>query len=117
MFYLLISPAEIYDHTGTVAATFCDIRGGLTGEGNINADPVFAASDMGDCHVQKDSPCINAGDPDYVAEPDETNNDTTDFYTVSDAPQDEGQPDLVVIGLTHSPENPIGFASAMRRPF
>jgi len=48
---------------------------GLGGQGNIGADPLFVAPDSNDFHLLPDSPCINAGDPDYVAGPDETDID------------------------------------------
>ncbi len=42
------------------------------GEGNINADPLFAADGY---HLQRRSPCVNAGDPAYVPSPGETDID------------------------------------------
>ena len=73
-------PDEIYVLGGSVTATYCDIRGGWPGTGNIDADPCFADPNTGDFHlksqggrydpnsqawVQEDvtSPCIDAGDP------------------------------------------------------
>jgi len=66
---------------------YCDVQGGFAGEGNINADPLFADPASGDYHLKsqagrwdvkaktwvKDdvmSPCIDAGDPnsDWTAE-------------------------------------------------
>jgi subtilisin family serine protease len=66
---------------------YCDVQGSFTGEGNINADPLFADPASGDYHLKsqagrwdvkakswvKDdvmSPCIDAGDPnsDWPAE-------------------------------------------------
>lgn len=78
--------------TGSEAnVTFSDIEGGWWGEGNIDADPCFVqpgywadADDPniilepddenavwvdGDYHLLRASPCLNAGDPNYVAEP------------------------------------------------
>jgi hypothetical protein len=45
------------------------------GVGNIGSDPFFVASPSGDYHLLEDSPCIDAGDPNYVAEPNETDLD------------------------------------------
>lgn len=54
------------------------------GQGNIDADPIFvnlgSLSDnkvvtTGDYHLLDESPCIDAGDPDFVAEPSETDID------------------------------------------
>jgi hypothetical protein len=48
---------------------FCDIQGGYTGTGNINADPLFADASVGDYHLQPGSPCIDTGDNTAVTEP------------------------------------------------
>jgi hypothetical protein len=65
---------------GTVTISYSDIQGGYTGIGNINADPLFAATDADDHHLKSQtgrwnpnsqnwvtdsvhSPCIDAGDP------------------------------------------------------
>jgi hypothetical protein len=62
-----------------VSISYCDIQGGKIdiygaqdanldwGDGNIDADPLFADADNDDYHLQWDSPCINAGDPNYNA--------------------------------------------------
>jgi hypothetical protein len=67
---------QIYQYTGgATTATYCDIRGGYTGTGNINVDPLFirnpspgpdgrwgtADDDYGDLRLQFASPCIDAG--------------------------------------------------------
>jgi len=52
------SPAnymELSDQTGT--------------NGNISEDPLFVDAQAKDFHLQLDSPCIDAGDPDYVPYP------------------------------------------------
>ncbi|MGI4789571.1 MAG: Ig-like domain repeat protein [Janthinobacterium lividum] len=43
-------------------ATFCDIQGGFSGTGNINADPLFVNS-TSDLHLMTGSPCLSAGTP------------------------------------------------------
>jgi predicted outer membrane repeat protein len=59
---------------------YSDVRYSWPGEGNIDADPWFAlpgnwnANGMwveGDYHLLAGSPCIDAGDPNYVPEPNE----------------------------------------------
>lgn len=55
--------------------TYSDLEGYWPGEGNISEDPLFVDPENGDYHLQYGSPCINAGDPDYVTEPDETDID------------------------------------------
>ncbi len=37
-------------------------------EGNISHDPIFINPQAGDYRLQMDSPCINAGDPNYVTQ-------------------------------------------------
>lgn len=56
----------------TTTVRYSDIQGGSTGVGNIDADPLFAADGY---HLIGSSPCIDAGDPNYVAEPNETDID------------------------------------------
>ncbi len=84
-----------------VYISHCDVRGGEAGvyihsdpwglwgilnwgEGNIDADPCFLnpgywdANGLwvdGDYHLLSDSPCIDAGDPNYIAGPNETDLD------------------------------------------
>jgi len=55
------SGPEIY---GSTDVTYSDIQGGCWGQGNINADPLLAP----DGHLQTGSPCIDAGNPDFLPE-------------------------------------------------
>jgi predicted outer membrane repeat protein len=66
---------------GGAAITYCDVQGGLQGQGNIDVDPLFADADSDDYHLKSragrwladgrsgwvvdnvTSPCIDAGDP------------------------------------------------------
>jgi predicted outer membrane repeat protein len=87
---------EGYQVDATVNISYSDIEGeqsgfyieqGCTlnwGDGNIDADPLFIEPGYrdangvwidGDYHLMTDSPCIDAGDPNYVAEPNETDLD------------------------------------------
>ena len=53
---------EIVNEGGaTLSIAYSDVRGFWPGPGNINQDPRLA-----DWRLQPDSPCINAGDPDYA---------------------------------------------------
>jgi hypothetical protein len=54
-----------YDLWPTVTHT--DIEGGWEGVGNIDADPEFVDAVNGDYHLMPDSPCVDAGDPGFVA--------------------------------------------------
>ncbi|MBN1361422.1 MAG: right-handed parallel beta-helix repeat-containing protein [Sedimentisphaerales bacterium] len=44
-------------------------------DGNISGDPMLLSPQTGDFRLHMDSPCVNAGDPDYFGQPGET-----DFY-------------------------------------
>ena len=46
----------------TITATYSDIQGGWSGEGNIDADPLFVDPCDANFHLRLRSPCINAGD-------------------------------------------------------
>ncbi|NIP27147.1 MAG: hypothetical protein GWN67_28345 [Phycisphaerae bacterium] len=54
---------EIYTSSSTPVVSYSDIEGGYSGTGNINSDPCFVNPDANDYHLDWDSPCINAGDP------------------------------------------------------
>lgn len=47
---------------GTPVVTYCNVEGGWTGTGNIDADPLFADQAGGDLHLTWNSPCRDAGD-------------------------------------------------------
>ena len=70
-------PTQIEDFfgDGTLSVTYNNVEGGWSGEGNIKEDPLFVDAANGDYHLQLDSPCINAGDPCFVPQPDETDLD------------------------------------------
>ncbi|UCG47658.1 MAG: right-handed parallel beta-helix repeat-containing protein [Phycisphaerales bacterium] len=54
---------EIDVHTfyGTAVVSHCLIKGGFTGEANLDADPCFADPCSGDYSLSLDSPCVDAG--------------------------------------------------------
>jgi predicted outer membrane repeat protein len=69
---------------GSATVSYSNVEGGWPGEGNIDADPCFvelgywAANELwidGDYHLLASSPCIDAGDPNYIPEPNETDLD------------------------------------------
>ncbi|MBM3329160.1 MAG: T9SS type A sorting domain-containing protein [Calditrichaeota bacterium] len=89
--------AEIYIHGDrdpcTVEVDWCNIEGGEEGiadndnanlewgEGNIDADPRFLRlTGSGDYRLAAGSPCIDAGNPDAAAEPDESAPDIGALY-------------------------------------
>jgi parallel beta-helix repeat protein len=74
------SPDEIDFSDGSVIITYSDIQGGWEGEGNIDADPLFVDPEIGDYHLTENSPCIDAGDPNFPFDPDGTISDMGAFY-------------------------------------
>jgi len=58
---------EIHNYDSNPIITYCDIRNWTDGgTGNINVDPLFMEASNGNYHLQTGSPCVDAGDPDYV---------------------------------------------------
>ncbi|MHC4944911.1 MAG: right-handed parallel beta-helix repeat-containing protein, partial [Planctomycetota bacterium] len=52
---------EINVSSGNPEVTCCDVQGGWSGNGNIEADPLFADPGKDDFHLTWLSPCINRG--------------------------------------------------------
>jgi len=74
---------EIYDPEGLLSASFCDVHGGYPGEGNLDADPVYAdafgpdglaGTEDDDLRLLAESPCLDAGS-NLVVPADETDLD------------------------------------------
>jgi len=57
---------------GSATVTYSNVKGGWTGVGNIDAEPLLTW----DYHLQAGSPCINAGDPNYNPSPVQTDMDS-----------------------------------------
>jgi len=57
------SGGEIYNYfSGGPTVTYCDVQGGYTGTGNIDADPMFGNPYSGYAYdLKPGSPCLNAG--------------------------------------------------------
>jgi len=55
------APNEIYNRILGSVVTYSDIRGGHTGAGNLDADPLYVDPVNGDLSLLAGSPCINAG--------------------------------------------------------
>ncbi len=47
--------------TGAIDITYSDIKGGFTGDGNRDAEPMFFSPAAGDMHLLGASPCLDAG--------------------------------------------------------
>ncbi len=84
-----------------VSINYSDIDSALTlsfirdrdlewGDGNIDADPLFADPDEGDYRLTEDSPCIDAGDPNLPEDPDSTRADMGAYYYHQLPPDDDG---------------------------
>jgi len=64
-------PDEIYPEDGTMTIAYTCLAGGWAGDGNIDADPMFADANNANYHLLPGSPCIDAGNsisvlPDYT---------------------------------------------------
>ncbi len=53
--------SEIYTVDSDPSVTYSDVEGGWTGEGNINADPLFCDPQLPDFWLAENSPCVGSG--------------------------------------------------------
>jgi hypothetical protein len=114
----------------SIQISYCNIQGGKEniisddnctvewGQGNINADPNFVnlggltvseGFTAGDYHLLGESPCIDAGDPEFITEPSETDIDGNPRISGAkiDIGADEFVPPLtVVVKITPKVLNP-----------
>jgi parallel beta-helix repeat protein len=69
--------AQIGSYQGTVSVNYCDVEFGWTGpgEGNIDLPPRFVNPTHHNYHLAVGSPCIDAGDPNFVPPPGEVDLD------------------------------------------
>jgi len=105
--------------TSTVNATYNDIalsQGVYPGVGNINSNPLFTNSTLGDFSLNVYSPCIDAGDPSSPNDPDGSRADMGAYtFNWATAPliadfnvdSSSGQHPLVVHFTDHSTRNAI----------
>ncbi len=67
---------EIWNNdNSSITITHSDVFGNWPGQGNIEADPCFVDEANEDYHLLPASPCIDTGDPNYVAQPNEKDMD------------------------------------------
>jgi hypothetical protein len=57
---------EIKFYSGEPTVTYCNVDGGWEGVGNIDEFPLFVDYIRGDYHLRWDSPCVDAGDPEFI---------------------------------------------------
>ena len=106
---------DIYVYFSDPLFNYCDVMDGWDGEGNIDADPLFANSDNGDFTLQEDSPCIDAGTAFFVWEGDTLVNMSPDEY-VGSAP-DMGAYEYGAVSISNEPEEiPQKFALYQNYP-
>lgn len=75
---------------------YSNIQNGLSGPGNIDADPLFVDPENDDFHLQSGSPCIDAGDGDWAPEFDMDGNPRVD--DPANPNTGSGNPDYTDIG-------------------
>lgn len=82
-------PDEIYAPFESLEINFSNIQGGIEGNGNIDADPLFVDPTNKDYRLQwlnfpnengEKSPCIDAGDPASIFDPDGTITDMGKYF-------------------------------------
>jgi predicted outer membrane repeat protein len=110
------SPGEISCNS-EISVTYSDIQVDYTGEGNINADPMFVDTTKGDLHLLKDAPCIDAGNNSALALP-ATDIDGDDRKMDDPAVDDTGKgtPPIVDMGADEylsSPTVPLPSSTIM----
>ena len=60
--YAYGGPHEIHVVSASPVITYSDVKGGFTGQGNIDSDPFFLDASNGDYHLVFVSPCKDKGD-------------------------------------------------------
>ena len=69
----------VVTYNGSISITYSDIKGGWSGTGLIDADPMFVNPPT-DLHLDASSPCIDTADPNSPLDPDGTRADMGAFY-------------------------------------
>jgi len=73
-------PNEIWEPYEETDVSYCNIYGGYEGESIINTNPIFTEPGQGDYNIFDQSPCLDAGDPDY-SDPDGTRSDIGAYFS------------------------------------
>jgi len=73
--YAEVSGDEIDNYLSNPTVSYCDVQGGWPGSININVDPCFVDANANNYHLDVNSLCIDAGDPNFNPNPPETDID------------------------------------------
>ncbi len=113
--------SEMYNYFSNPSISYSDIQGGYEGEGNLDADPLFADLANGDLHLGEGSPAIDAGSNDAVSgiptdlegneRVQDGNNDSNSIVDMGayEAPPDMHNP--TVVSITCANPNPTNETS------
>lgn len=66
-----VGPEAYFYFPANQTITYCVVKGGWPGEGNINSDPLFVNVPNNDFHVRFHSPCIDGGSRQAYSIPDQ----------------------------------------------
>jgi hypothetical protein len=59
------TPQQIQIFSGSVTVAYSDVQGGWPGTGNLYSNPMFVNGPLSNYHLSSNSPCIDAGNPDF----------------------------------------------------
>ncbi len=103
------------DANSTLITDYClSDSGPLAGSHNLFDDPLFVDPSAYDFHLQKDSPCINAGNPDLPWDPDHTVSDLGAFFFNTDT-TGSSVPDYIFKSISLFP-NPFSQVITLQWP-
>jgi len=95
-------PEIYYSGVPFPVISYCCVKGGQAGAGNINANPLFADSANGDFHLLSNSPCIDKGSNSALSLP------PTDFDGENRIMDGDGNGSAIVdMGVDEFPESTL----------
>ena len=103
---IVISYSDLYGNAGGDWTGPIEDQAGING--NMAADPLFVDTTAAEYHLQADSPCIDAGNPDSPYDPDGTIADIGAYFydqTVGIADQDNLPPNMIALDNYPNPFN------------
>lgn len=106
-FYVGNSPYQFPVHRVNANGDSCDARF------NLYLDPRFVDSNGGDYHLTRESPCIDAGDPESPLDPDSTVADIGAFYFPQPGAVESPAPVVRDAALLHSYPNPFNATTVI----